>query len=119
MKTVLIIEDNEEIRENTCEFLELSGFNVISSQNGKEGVAAAAHTRPDVIVCDILMPGINGYDVIRQLKNNPLTSGIPFIYLTASGEKNDISTAMKMGANGYIRKPFEMRNLIAEIRKVC
>ena len=119
MKTVLIIEDNEEMRENTCEYLELSGYHVIASENGTAGLAAAASSRPDVILCDIVMPGVNGYEVIKQLKDNPSTSSIPFIYLTANGEKKDISIALKMGADGFIRKPFLMNELISEISKVC
>jgi CheY-like chemotaxis protein len=112
MKTVLIIEDNLEIRENTGEILELTGFNVLSADNGRCGIDLAMDVKPDVILCDIMMPGIDGYEVIRQLKANPVTASIPFIYLTASGEKNEIQMAMDMGANGYIRKPFDVDVLL-------
>lgn len=117
MKTVLIIEDNEDIRENTAEILEFSGFSVIAVDSGEHGLSAALHSKPDVILCDIMMPGMDGYDVIRQLKGDPLTSGIPFIYLTSSGEKCDLELASDMGANGYVRKPFDGRELIAEIQR--
>lgn len=117
MKTVLIIEDNEDIRENTTEILEFSGFNVIAVDSGEHGVSAAFDSKPDVILCDIMMPGLDGYEVIRQLKGDPLTSGIPFIYLTSSGEKCDLELAGDMGATGYVRKPFEGRQLVAEIHR--
>ena len=117
MKSVLIIEDNEDIRENTAEILEFSGFSVIAVDSGEHGVSAALHSRPDVILCDIMMPGLDGYEVIRQLKKDPLTAGIPFIYLTSSGERCDLELANDMGASGYVRKPFEGRDLVAEIQR--
>jgi CheY-like chemotaxis protein len=117
MKTVLVIEDNEDIRENTAEILEFSGFSVIAVDSGEHGLSAVFDSRPDVILCDIMMPGLDGYDVIRKLKGDPLTSGIPFIYLTSSGEKGDLELASDMGANGYVRKPFEGSQLVAEIQR--
>lgn len=117
MKTVLIIEDNFEIRDNTAEQLELEGFNVIGAGNGREGIAMAVNARPDLILCDIMMPEMNGYEVIRELKDNDLTASIPFIYVTASGEKSEIEMAMGMGANGFIRKPFDPRELMQLINK--
>ncbi|MFZ6013859.1 MAG: response regulator transcription factor [Bacteroidota bacterium] len=117
MKTVLIIEDNLEIRENTIEILELGGFKVISAGNGKEGIVMAVREKPDIILCDIMMPEVDGYQVIRELKADPATSNIPFIYLTASGEKSEVKLAMDMGANGYVRKPFDVRELMQEINK--
>jgi CheY-like chemotaxis protein len=117
MKTVLIIEDNQEIRENTTEILELAGFKIIVSENGKVGVRTASQMLPDVILCDIMMPELNGYEVITQLKQNPATSKIPFIYLTASVEKKEIEIAMKMGADGYVRKPFEVNELLDAIHQ--
>lgn len=112
MKTVLIIEDNLEIRENTGEILELTGFNVLSADNGRYGIDLAMDVKPDVILCDIMMPGIDGYQVIKELKGNPATASIPFIYITARGEKNEIKLAMDMGASGYIRKPFDADELV-------
>lgn len=116
MKTVLIIEDNLEIRENTGEILELTGFNVLSADNGRHGIDLAVDAKPDVILCDIMMPGINGHQVIKELKGNPITASIPFIYVTASGEKNEVKQAMDMGANGYLRKPFDVDDLVKLIR---
>ncbi|HEY0742712.1 MAG TPA: response regulator [Chryseosolibacter sp.] len=115
MKTVLIIEDNLEIRENTAEILELAGFKVINAENGKVGLTLAERSKPDIILCDIMMPEVNGYEVIRELKNNPVTSSIPFIYVTASGEKKEVEKAMGLGANGYVRKPFDTKELLQAI----
>lgn len=112
MKTVLIIEDNLEIRENTGEILELTGFKVLSSDNGRHGIDVAVDAKPDVILCDIMMPGVNGYQVIRELKANPMTASIPFIYISASCEKSEVKLAMDMGAYGYIRKPFDVDELV-------
>lgn len=117
MRTVLIIEDNQEIRENTSEILELAGFRVLNAENGSEGIRVAASSSPDLILCDIMMPGIDGYEVIRQLKNNPATTSIPFIYVTASGEKSEIKMAMDLGANGFVRKPFDTRELMQMIAR--
>lgn len=118
MKTALIIEDNLEIRENTTEILELAGYQVITATNGKEGVNMAITNKPDVILCDIMMPEMNGYDVIKQLKSIPDTLRIPFIYVTASAEKSEVKKAMDMGADGYVRKPFDVRELVDTINKV-
>jgi CheY-like chemotaxis protein len=115
MRTILVIEDNPEIRENTAEILELAGFRVLSAENGNEGVRVAAEARPDLILCDIMMPGLNGYDVLRQLKSNAVTASIPFVYVTASGEKNEVKMAMDLGANGYVRKPFDVKELMQVI----
>lgn len=117
MKIALIIEDNLEIRENTSEILELAGYSVIMANDGKEGVDIASTKRPDIILCDIMMPEMNGYDVIKQLKSNKATSEIPFIYVTASAEKSEIKLAMEMGADGYVRKPFDVSELIDAINQ--
>lgn len=117
MESILVIEDNQDIRENTCEILEMAGYTTIPAANGQEGIRYAIQSQPNIILCDILMPEISGYDVIRILKNDPLTSKIPFVYVTASGEKNEIALAMEMGAVGYVRKPFDVGELINAIHK--
>jgi CheY-like chemotaxis protein len=118
MKTALIIEDNADILENTTEILTLAGFKVITAVNGREGVAAAENNKPDVILCDIMMPELNGYEVLNALKRNPLTADIPFIYVTASAEKSEVMKAMEMGASGYVRKPFDVSDLMNAIGKI-
>jgi len=115
MKTVLVIEDNLEIRENTAEILELAGFRVITAENGKEGLSIAFSEKPDIVLCDIMMPGMDGYQVIKEIRDNPLTAGISFIYVTASAEKTDVKIAMDLGADGYVRKPFDISDLLEAI----
>lgn len=117
MKTVLIIEDNFEIRENTTEILELEGFAVINAENGEEGMLAATKYLPDLILCDIMLPQMDGYLVLKDLRKNPLTAHIPLIYVTASTEKSEVKRGMKMGANGYVRKPFDTKELMDAINK--
>ena len=112
MKTILVIEDNSDILENTSEILELASYKVRSAKNGKEGIIEAVKVIPDIILCDIMMPEANGYEVLQQLKTNPVTKNIPFIFFTASVEKKEITRAMSMGADGYLRKPFESDDLL-------
>jgi len=117
MKTVLLIEDNCEILENTCELLELNGFRVIPAFNGKIGILLASEIKPDIILCDIMMPEMNGYEVFTRLKKNEKTTSIPFVFLTASVERKDVELAFGMGVQGYIRKPFDIDELIGTINK--
>lgn len=115
MKQILIIEDNKDVRENTAELLELSGYGVIKAVNGKEGVRAAQSHKPDLIICDIMMPELDGYGVLELLSNNPYTAAIPFIFLTAKTERSDIRKGMALGADDYITKPFEDSEILAAI----
>ena len=119
MKTALIIEDCFEIRENLSEILELAGYNVIATDNGKEGISAAITKKPDFILCDIMMPHVNGYDVMQQVKRDPASANIPFIFVTASAEKREMELALTMGADGYVRKPFDDKDLFDAIERVC
>ena len=106
MKQLLLIEDNNEIRENTAEILELAGYKVSTAENGKIGVEVALAHKPDLIICDIMMPVLDGYGVLHLLNKNPELTGIPFIFLTAKAERNDFRKGMEMGADDYITKPF-------------
>ncbi|MCB9260881.1 MAG: response regulator [Flavobacteriales bacterium] len=115
MKTILVVEDNLEIRENLTEILELDGYNVISAEDGKQGVALAQEHLPDLILCDIMMPNLDGYGVIHMLSRNPMTMRIPFIFLTAKTEKVDIRKGMSLGADDYIVKPFDETDLLLAI----
>ncbi|MBB5396829.1 response regulator transcription factor [Mucilaginibacter sp. AK015] len=115
MKTILLIEDNNDIRENTCELLELEGYKVILALNGKTGLILATEHSPDLILCDIMMPEANGYEVLSGLQANEATRAIPFIFLTASAEKKEVAAGLEMGASGYIRKPFEPEELFETI----
>jgi DNA-binding response OmpR family regulator len=115
MKTILIIEDDTALRENTAELLELENYKVISAPNGKLGIDAARNHLPDIIVCDIMMPEVDGYGVLEAVSLNPVTSHIPFIFLSAKTEHKEIRKGMDMGADDYLTKPFEEEELISAI----
>ena len=114
-KKVLFIEDDAIVRENTAELLELSNYNVITASNGKNGVELAKKHIPDIIVCDILMPELDGYGVLKKLSKDKKTLHIPFIFLSAKTEREDIRKGMNMGADDYITKPFNEAELISAI----
>lgn len=115
MKKILIIEDNPDVRENTAEILELSNYEVITAENGKEGVKLANEILPDLIICDVMMPELDGFGVLRILGQNQLTNHIPFIFLTAKTEKADFRKGMNLGADDYITKPFDDVELLNAI----
>jgi CRP-like cAMP-binding protein len=115
MKKVLLIEDNHEVRENTAEILELANFQVITAENGKVGVDKAMNQNPDLIICDIMMPELDGYGVLHILSKNRNTAKIPFIFLTAKSEKSDFRKGMNMGADDFLTKPFEDTELLDAI----
>ncbi len=115
MKRILVIEDNPEVRENLEEILELSGFEVEAAENGKAGVEKALATPPDLILCDIMMPVLDGFGVLNILSKKPQTAGVPFIFLTAKAEKTDFRRGMNLGADDYITKPFYKDELLQVI----
>lgn len=115
MKHLLLIEDNDEIRENTAEILELAGYKVATAENGKIGVEKALADKPDLIVCDVMMPVLDGYGVLHLLNKNPELKGIPFIFLTAKSERGDFRKGMEMGADDYVTKPFTDIELLTAI----
>jgi CRP-like cAMP-binding protein/CheY-like chemotaxis protein len=112
MKKVLVIEDNEEILENTAEILELSHYKVFTALNGKLGIEQALTHKPDLILCDIMMPELDGYGVLHMLHNNPDLQDTPFIFLTAKAEQSEIRKGMSLGADDYIPKPFDTTDLL-------
>lgn len=115
MKKILLIEDNLEMRENTSEILSLSNFDVVTAKDGREGIELAKRVKPDLILCDIMMPEIDGYGVLNVLGKDPETAGIPFIFLTAKTERKDIRKGMELGADDYLVKPFEKKELLNAI----
>jgi len=115
MKTILVIDDNPDIRDNIAEILELAGFKTFTAENGKQGVDLAAREKPSLIVCDIMMPELDGYGVLHLLRKNPETQNIPFIFLTAKTERTDFRKGMEMGADDYITKPFDDIELLNAI----
>ncbi len=107
MRKILLIEDNPDVRENTAEILGLAGYDVKTAENGKIGVEMAQKEHPDLIICDIMMPVLDGYGALHLLNKNEQTSSIPFIFLTAKAERLDMRKGMEMGADDYITKPFD------------
>ena len=97
MKSILVIDDNQDIRDNTAEILELAGYQVLTAENGKRGVDLAIKEKPAVIICDIMMPELDGYGVLHMLRKNTETQNIPFIFLTAKTDRSDLRKGMEMG----------------------
>jgi CRP-like cAMP-binding protein/CheY-like chemotaxis protein len=109
---ILVIDDNEEIRENIAEILELAGYETFTAADGRKGIEAAIAHKPSVIICDIMMPELDGYGVLHLLQRNPEMNKTPFIFLTAKTERSDFRKGMEMGADDYITKPFEEIELL-------
>lgn len=116
MGKILLIEDNPDIRENTAEILQLANYDVVTAENGKIGVEKAKQELPDLIVCDIMMPVLDGFGVLYLLSKNPSTAVIPFIFLTAKTDRVDMRKGMEMGADDFITKPFEESELLNAIQ---
>ncbi len=115
MKKILVIEDNAEVRENLVEILELSGYQVITAEDGKIGVEIALRDLPDLVLCDVMMPRLDGFGVLNILSKKSNTADIPFVFLTAKTEKSDFRRGMNLGADDYITKPFYKDELLAVI----
>lgn len=113
MKTVLLIEDEPHMRRNVLRMLELEGYRAVGAEDGREGVAAAKKERPDLILCDVTMPELDGHGVLEELRKDPTTAAIPFIFLTARGEKTDLRAGMNLGADDYLVKPVSLKDLLA------
>lgn len=120
--SILIIEDQADIAGNIMDILEMNGFRVTIAYDGFEGIKAAKEILPDLILCDIMMPGLSGFDVLKQLKGCKETALIPFIFLTASSNYRDMREGMELGADDYLLKPFSATDLVnavkSRIRKV-
>jgi DNA-binding response OmpR family regulator len=106
MTKIILVEDNNEIRDNTCEILEMANYQVATASNGKEGYELAVKEEPDLIVCDIMMPVLDGYGLLHLINKNEQLKNTPFIFLTAKTERSDFRKGMEMGADDYITKPF-------------
>ena len=115
MKQILIIEDEMNIRESVAELLELKGYGVLEAENGNSGVRHALENKPDLILCDIMMPGMNGHDVLTAIRNKQGYANVPFIFLTALSQKDDIRKGMNLGADDYLVKPFKAKDLYKAI----
>ena len=111
MKTILVIEENESIRENLTEWLELDNYKLFGANNGLSGVQLAREFIPDLIICNIMMAGMNGYEVLQSISNTPITAKIPFIFSTCLSEKKDKIRGLHLGADDYLVKPYAMEAL--------
>ncbi len=116
MEKILLIEDNEALRENTAEILALANYEITTAENGKIGVEKAIANPPDLIICDIMMPVLDGYGVYQIISKHNDLAHIPFIFLSAKSERTDLRKGMEMGADDYITKPFTDSELINAIR---
>jgi DNA-binding NarL/FixJ family response regulator len=116
MKRILVIEDEPEMRRNLATILRLEQFHPIPAENGRVGIELAAKENPDLILCDVMMPEVDGYGVLQALRENPRTVAIPFIFLTAKGEKPDVRAGMNLGADDYLTKPVPKLELLEAIR---
>jgi CheY-like chemotaxis protein len=116
-RCILLIEDNESIRENTAEFLDLCGYEMLVATDGNEGFEMIRVKKPDLILCDILMPNMNGYDFLQAVKKDDGLSSIPVIFFTAYSETVDVQKGLQMGAADYIIKPFDPELLVTLIQK--
>ena len=117
MTKILVIEDEESVRENILELLDAEGFEALAAKNGSIGVFLARAELPDLILCDVRMPELDGYGVLTALGAEPLTAKIPFIFLTAKAAKTDLSLGLELGAKAYITKPFTLVELLQVIEQ--
>jgi DNA-binding NarL/FixJ family response regulator len=115
MKTILVIEDQPDMRENLVTILRMEGFVALEAPDGRLGLAVAFDEKPDLILCDVMMPGMDGHAVLAALRKSPTISGTPFIFLTARGEKQDLRQGMNLGADDYLTKPVAADDLLAAI----
>jgi DNA-binding LytR/AlgR family response regulator len=112
VKTILVIEDDPVVRENIQVLLEETGYNVVTADDGRQGIALAARLVPDMIFCDIMMPQRTGYDVLETLRSASETALVPFVFLTAKSETADMRRGMQLGADDFIMKPYKANDLL-------
>lgn len=117
MARVLVIEDEAPLRANLVRILSAEGHEVASAADGDEGLRRARDVRPEIVICDILMPRVDGYAVLAGLRSQPETAGVPFIFLTASADKDDLARGLQSGANDYVTKPFRIADLLAAVKR--
>jgi DNA-binding response OmpR family regulator len=115
MKKILVIEDEPEMRRNITALLRYHNYEPVGAENGRQGIEVARRENPDLILCDVMMPELDGYAVIQALQNDQALARIPFIFLTAKGEKHDLRSGMELGADDYLTKPVANADLIRAI----
>jgi DNA-binding NarL/FixJ family response regulator len=114
-KKILLIEDQAPMRRNLALMLELEGYEVLTAENGRRGVEQALAHQPDLVLCDVMMPELDGYGVVQTLRENPATATLPFVFLTARGERSDVRLGMNFGADDYLTKPVIRDDLLAAV----
>lgn len=115
MKKILVIEDQAPMRRNIALMLEMEGFAVITAENGRSGVEQALKNNPDLVICDVMMPELDGHGVVQTLRSSPETATVPFIFLTARSDKGDMRIGMNFGADDYLIKPVVREDLLAAV----
>lgn len=118
MQTVLVIEDEAPLRANLVRILSAEDFRVVTASDGDEGIQRVIEERPDLVICDILMPRVDGFGVLAALRSRPESAAVPFIFLSASADKDDFARGLKSGANEYVTKPFKIADLLAAVRRL-
>jgi CheY-like chemotaxis protein len=117
MASILIIEDEAPIRDNLRRLVQLEGYDVLEAENGQRGLDLIRTTLPDLILCDVMMPELDGFSLLKILRTDPRTAAVPFVFLTASAEKEDLEHGRALGADEYVTKPFNLLDLAALIRR--
>ncbi len=115
MKRILIIEDEPEMRRNISALLRYHDYEPIEAENGRKGLELARQNKPDLVLCDVMMPQLDGYDVLQALQQDPSLALIPFLFLTAKGDKDDLRSGMNLGADDYLTKPVANADLVQAI----
>lgn len=115
MKKILVIEDESEMRRNVAVILSLEGYQPVTADSGSVGLRLLQSERPDLVICDVMMPGMDGYAVLQALRDDPATAAVPFIFLTAKGEKPDQRCGMNLGADDYLTKPVARADLLSAV----
>ncbi len=116
MRKILVIEDEPQMRRNLVTILRLEQYQPLPAENGATGIELARSEIPDLILCDVMMPALDGYGVLKELHNDPATMNIPFIFLTAKGERADVRSGMNLGADDYLVKPVDKTDLLRAIQ---
>ena len=118
MAKILVIEDEAPIRGNLARLLRLEGYTVVEAADGVAGLEAVRAERPDLVLCDILMPGVDGYGVLAELRGAPDLAATPFLFLTASANQEERAQALKRGADDYLVKPFRIADVLAAVARL-
>lgn len=117
MATLLVIEDEAPLRANLVRIFSAEGYTVIAAADGEEGIRRVREGKPDLVICDILMPLVDGFGVLASLRSRPETAELPFIFLTASADKENLQRGLRSGANEYVTKPFKIADLLAAVKR--